>query len=64
MIRLDGRGSARRGLRFEGAVRHNMGDLELQDQVAPSDLNQKDLNQTDLNQTGSGGSVAARAGVE
>ena len=30
---LDNRGSARRGLAFEGAIRHRMGDLEVQDQV-------------------------------
>lgn len=30
---LDNRGSARRGLAFEGAIRHNMGDVEVQDQV-------------------------------
>ena len=31
---LDNRGSARRGLAFEGAIRHNMGDVEVRDQVA------------------------------
>ena len=30
---LDNRGAARRGLAFEGAIRWNMGDLEVQDQV-------------------------------
>jgi len=30
---LDNRGSARRGLAFEGAIRWNMGDLEVADQV-------------------------------
>jgi len=30
---LDNRGSARRGLDFEGAIRHNLGDLEVRDQV-------------------------------
>jgi dipeptidyl-peptidase-4 len=30
---LDNRGSARRGLAFEGAIKHNMGDLEVRDQV-------------------------------
>jgi len=30
---VDNRGSARRGLQFEGAIRWNMGDLEVQDQV-------------------------------
>jgi len=30
---LDNRGSARRGLKFEGAIKHNMGDLEVRDQV-------------------------------
>jgi dipeptidyl-peptidase-4 len=33
VFKLDGRGSARRGLAFEGAIRHNLGDLEIQDQV-------------------------------
>lgn len=33
VFKLDNRGSARRGLHFEGALRHNMGDLEVQDQV-------------------------------
>ncbi len=30
---LDNRGSARRGLAFEGTIRHHMGDYEVQDQV-------------------------------
>jgi dipeptidyl-peptidase 4 len=30
---LDNRGSARRGLAFEGAIRHHLGDLEVRDQV-------------------------------
>jgi dipeptidyl-peptidase-4 len=30
---LDNRGSARRGLAFEGAIKHNMGRVEVQDQV-------------------------------
>ncbi len=30
---LDNRGSARRGLAFEGAIRHRMGELEVEDQV-------------------------------
>jgi dipeptidyl-peptidase-4 len=30
---LDNRGSARRGLAFEGAIKHDMGHLEVQDQV-------------------------------
>jgi dipeptidyl-peptidase 4 len=30
---LDNRGSDRRGLAFEGAIKHNMGDLEVRDQV-------------------------------
>ncbi len=30
---LDNRGSARRGLAFEGSIKHNLGDLEVQDQV-------------------------------
>lgn len=33
VIRLDNRGSARRGLRFEGAIKHAMGDIEVRDQV-------------------------------
>jgi dipeptidyl-peptidase-4 len=33
VFKLDNRGSARRGLAFEGALRHNMGDVEVQDQV-------------------------------
>ena len=31
---VDNRGSARRGLAFEGAIKHDMGNLEVQDQVA------------------------------
>ena len=31
---LDNRGGARRGVAFEGAIRHNMGDVEVRDQVA------------------------------
>jgi dipeptidyl-peptidase-4 len=31
--KLDNRGSARRGVAFEGALRHDMGNIELQDQV-------------------------------
>ena len=30
---LDNRGSSRRGLAFEGHIRHNMGDIEVRDQV-------------------------------
>ena len=30
---LDNRGSARRGLAFEGIIKHNMGDIEVRDQV-------------------------------
>ena len=30
---LDNRGSARRGLAFEGNIKHNMGDVEVRDQV-------------------------------
>lgn len=33
VFKLDNRGSARRGLAFEGHIKHNLGDLELQDQV-------------------------------
>ncbi|MEZ4452033.1 MAG: DPP IV N-terminal domain-containing protein [Nannocystaceae bacterium] len=33
VFKLDNRGSARRGLAFEGALRHNMGDVEVRDQV-------------------------------
>lgn len=34
VLKLDNRGSARRGLDFEGAVKHNLGSLEVSDQVA------------------------------
>ncbi len=33
VFKLDNRGSARRGQVFEGAIKHNMGDIEVQDQV-------------------------------
>ncbi len=33
VLKVDNRGSARRGLAFEGALKHNMGDVEVQDQV-------------------------------
>jgi dipeptidyl-peptidase-4 len=33
VFKVDNRGSARRGLVFEGALKHNMGDVEVQDQV-------------------------------
>ena len=33
VFKLDNRGSARRGLAFEGALRHRMGTIEVQDQV-------------------------------
>ena len=33
VMRLDNRGSYRRGLKFESKIRHNMGDLEVKDQV-------------------------------
>jgi len=33
VFKLDNRGSARRGLAFEGALRHDMGNIEVQDQV-------------------------------
>jgi dipeptidyl-peptidase-4 len=34
VFKLDNRGSARRGLAFEAALRHDMGNVEIQDQVA------------------------------
>jgi dipeptidyl-peptidase-4 len=34
VFKLDNRGSARRGLAFEGALRHDMGNVEVRDQVA------------------------------
>jgi dipeptidyl-peptidase-4 len=33
VFKLDNRGSARRGLGFEGAIKHNMGNVEVKDQV-------------------------------
>jgi len=33
VFKLDNRGSSRRGLRFEGAVQHRMGGVEIEDQV-------------------------------
>lgn len=33
VFKLDNRGSARRGLAFEGAIKHDMGHLEVEDQV-------------------------------
>ncbi len=33
VLKLDNRGSARRGLRFEGALHHAMGTVEVEDQV-------------------------------
>jgi dipeptidyl-peptidase-4 len=33
VFKLDNRGSARRGLAFEGAIKHDLGNLEVQDQV-------------------------------
>jgi dipeptidyl-peptidase-4 len=33
VFKLDNRGSARRGLAFEGALKHNMGDVEVRDQI-------------------------------
>ena len=33
VFKLDNRGSARRGLKFEGALQHDMGNIEVQDQV-------------------------------
>jgi dipeptidyl-peptidase 4 len=33
VFRLDNRGSARRGIRFEGALKHKMGTVEVEDQV-------------------------------
>ncbi len=33
VFKVDNRGSARRGLAFEGALKHTMGDVEVQDQV-------------------------------
>ncbi|QDZ19849.1 dipeptidylpeptidase IV [Chloropicon primus] len=33
VFKLDNRGSARRGLHFEGSIQHKMGDLEIDDQV-------------------------------
>ena len=34
VIKCDNRGSSRRGIQFEGAIKWNMGDVEVQDQVA------------------------------
>jgi dipeptidyl-peptidase-4 len=34
VFELDNRGSARRGLAFEGAIKHDLGNIEVQDQVA------------------------------
>jgi dipeptidyl-peptidase-4 len=34
VVKIDNRGSARRGQAFEGAIKHNLGDIEVQDQVA------------------------------
>jgi len=34
VLSVDNRGSARRGLHFEGAIKHDMGNLEVADQVA------------------------------
>jgi dipeptidyl-peptidase-4 len=33
VFKLDNRGSARRGLDFEGAIRHRLGHIEVQDQI-------------------------------
>jgi len=33
VVKCDNRGSSRRGLRFEGAIKNNMGDIEVKDQV-------------------------------
>lgn len=33
VFKLDNRGSSRRGLAFEGAIRHDLGNVELQDQI-------------------------------
>jgi len=33
VLKLDNRGSARRGLAFEGAIQHKMGGIEIEDQV-------------------------------
>lgn len=33
VFKLDNRGAARRGLAFEGAIKHDMGNIEVQDQV-------------------------------
>ncbi len=33
VLKVDNRGSARRGLAFEGAIKHDMGNLEVRDQV-------------------------------
>jgi dipeptidyl-peptidase 4 len=33
VLKVDNRGSARRGLAFEGAIKHDMGNVEVQDQV-------------------------------
>lgn len=34
VFKLDNRGSARRGLAFEGGIKHDMGNIEVQDQVS------------------------------
>lgn len=34
VLKVDNRGSSRRGLEFEGAIKHDMGNLEVEDQAA------------------------------
>merc|ERR1712054_471891 len=34
VLKVDGRGSNRRGLHFEGPIKHDMGNLEVEDQAA------------------------------
>lgn len=38
VVKCDNRGSARRGLLFEGALRWNLGDVEVQDQAHAVDF--------------------------
>mmetsp|Transcript_28622 Transcript_28622/g.27423 ORF Transcript_28622/g.27423 Transcript_28622/m.27423 type:complete len:352 (+) Transcript_28622:1533-2588(+) len=51
IIRCDNRGSARRGLVHEGALKNNMGDIELQDQIAAIETYGKN-NMVDLKKVG------------
>lgn len=52
VIKCDNRGSFRRGLAFEGAIKHNMGEIELLDQICVVEYLAEELKWVDKSRVG------------